>query len=43
MKKSPIFEKTYQDYLNQIANLNLKDLEDKLGIQVRESKAIIAF
>jgi hypothetical protein len=40
---SPIFEKTYQVYLAQIANLNLKDLKDRLGIQVREGKAIIPF
>ena len=43
MKKSPIFEKTYKDYLNRIASLNLKDFEDKLGIQVAEDKAIIPF
>ncbi len=43
MKKSPIFEKTYQDYLTRIADLNLKDFEDKLGIQVSEGKAIIPF
>ena len=43
MKKSLIFEKTYQDYLARIANLDFKDFEDKLGIQVSEGKAIIPF
>ena len=42
-EKSPIFEKTYKDYLAQIAGLDLKELEDKLGIQVSEGKAIILF
>jgi hypothetical protein len=31
MKKSPVFEQTYKDYLTRIAGLNLKDFEDKLG------------
>lgn len=43
MKKSPIFEKTYKDYLTRIAELNLKQLEDKLGIQVSGNNAIIPF
>lgn len=43
MKRSPIFEKTYKDYLSQIADLDLKALEDKLGIQVFEGKATIPF
>jgi hypothetical protein len=43
MKKSPIFEKTYKDYLTRVADLNLKKLENKLGIQVSGNKAIIAF
>jgi hypothetical protein len=41
--KSPIFEKTYQDYLSRIAGLDLKALDAKLGIQVSEGKAIIPF
>jgi hypothetical protein len=41
MDKSPIFQKTYQDYLAQIADLDLKSLEDELGIQVAEGKALI--
>ena len=41
--KSPIFEKTYQDYLAQIGGLDLNALQDKLGIQVYEGKAIIPF
>ena len=40
-EKSSIFEKTYKDYLTRICNLNLKEFEDKLGIQVSEGKAII--
>ena len=43
MEISPIFEKTYQDYLAQIGGLDLNALEDKLGIQVSEGKAIIPF
>ena len=43
MEKSPIFEKTYQDYLTQIADLDLKSLEGKLGIQISESAALIPF
>jgi hypothetical protein len=43
MEKSPIFEKTYQDYLTQIADLDLKPIEDILGIQVVGDKAIIHF
>ncbi len=43
MEKSPIFEKTYKNYLSQIARLDLETLEDKLGIQVSEGKAIIPF
>ena len=42
-QKSPIFEKTYQDYLTQIADLDLKEFEEKLGIQVTEGSAIIPF
>ena len=41
--KAPIFEKTYQDYLAQIGGLDLNALQDKLGIQVSEGKAIIPF
>jgi hypothetical protein len=43
MERSPIFEKTYKDYLARIADLNLKKLEGKLGIQVAGNKAIISF
>jgi hypothetical protein len=43
MEKSPIFEKTYHDYLTRIADLDLKNFEDKLGIRVSESKAVIPF
>ena len=41
MDKSPIFDKTYQDYLSQIADLDLKSIKDKLGIQVADGKVII--
>jgi hypothetical protein len=43
MERSPIFEKTYNDYLTRIADLNFKALKDKLGIRVNENKAIIPF
>ena len=42
-QKSPIFEKTYQDYLTQIAELDLKSLEDRLGIQVDDGKALVPY
>lgn len=42
-EKSTIFEKTYKDYLAQVAKLDLKELQDKLGIQVTEDKAVIPF
>ena len=43
MKKSPIFEKTYQGYLTQIADLDFTKLEDLLGIQASGNGAIINF
>ena len=42
-QKSSIFEKTYQDYLTRIADLDLKEFEEKLGIQVAEGNAVIPF
>ena len=42
-QKSSIFEKTYQDYLTRIADLDLKSLADTLGIQISEDKAHIPF
>ena len=41
--KSPIFEKTYQNYLTRIGSLDLNALQDKLGIQVSRGRAIITF
>ena len=41
--KSPIFEKTYLDYLERIGGVDLAALGDKLGIRVSEGKAIIPF
>ena len=43
MEKSPIFEKTYKDYLARVAKLDLKELQDRLGIQVTQGKAVIPF
>ena len=43
MQKSPIFEKTYQDYLAQIADLDFTELEDLLGLQASGNGAIINF
>jgi hypothetical protein len=37
----PVFEQTYRYYLGQIAELNLKDFQDVLGIHVHENEAII--
>ena len=36
-----VFKETYSNYLNQISQLNLKDIEEKLGIQVYENEAIV--
>ncbi|MCJ7772936.1 MAG: DUF3786 domain-containing protein [Desulfobacterales bacterium] len=36
-----VFEQTYKHYLKQISRLNLKDLEEKLGIEVYENEAVI--
>jgi hypothetical protein len=36
-----VFKETYSNYLNQISQLNLKDLEEKLGMQVYENEAIV--
>ena len=41
MEKSPIFEKTYRDYLTQIADLDLKSLADTLGIKISGDNALI--
>jgi hypothetical protein len=43
MEKSPIFDKTYKDYLALVAKLDFKELQDRLGIQVTEGKAVIPF
>ena len=39
--KSSIFEKTYEDYLNQIARVDLGSVEEKLGVKVEGSEVII--
>lgn len=36
-----IFEKTYKDYISQIAAIDLKSIEDRLGIQVEGNEATI--
>ncbi len=40
-ENSPIFEKTYRDYLAQISGIDLKSVAEKLGIDIRKDEAII--
>lgn len=40
---SEIFEKHYEDYCKQIAELNLESIQDILGIEVKNGKAAIPF
>lgn len=38
-----VFEKTYRSYLEQIAEIDFKSLEKKLGLQVEENNAKVTF
>ncbi|MBW1841169.1 MAG: DUF3786 domain-containing protein [Deltaproteobacteria bacterium] len=40
---SSVFEETYKKYMGQIANLNFKSIEAKLGIRVEADTATIPF
>jgi hypothetical protein len=39
--KSSIFDKTYRDYISQVAAMDLKSVGEKLGVQVKGSDVII--
>ena len=43
MERAEIFEKIYRDYLKQVSNLNLKRIEDKLGLTVDGHEAVVPF
>ena len=39
--KNPVFEKTYKDYLAQVAGIDLKQIEQKLGVEVQGNDVTI--
>ncbi|UCF82763.1 MAG: DUF3786 domain-containing protein [Desulfobacteraceae bacterium] len=41
--KASIFEKTYKDYIAQVAGIDLKSIEQKLGVQVEGNEITIPF
>ena len=41
--KAPVFEKIYQDYLARVADLDLTEKQDLLGIRVDEQAVFIPF
>ena len=41
--KSEIFEKTYNDYLAQIANVDTISIKDRLGLKTEDNQIIIPF
>lgn len=40
-ENSPIFEKIYSDYLEQISGINLKSVAGKLGIDIHGDEAVV--
>jgi len=40
-EKSPAFEKTYREYLAQVAKLDFQSIAEKLGIQIQGDEVII--
>jgi hypothetical protein len=40
---SPVFKETYKNYLDQVAGLEFKSLETKLGIRAEKDKLVIPF
>jgi hypothetical protein len=40
-EKSPAFEKTYRDYLAQVAKLDIQSITEKLGVQIEGDEVII--
>ncbi len=41
--RSPVFEETYKKYLKQIAGIEFKPLEEKLGVKTEKDDVIIPF
>lgn len=39
--QSPVFEKTYQGYLKQITTIDVRSIQEKLGVQVEGNTTII--
>ena len=39
--KNSVFEKTYKDYIAQVAGIDFKSIEQKLGVQVEGNEIII--
>jgi hypothetical protein len=39
--QSPIFEKTYQEYLKQITKIDVRSIQEKLGVQLEGNATII--
>jgi len=42
-EKSTVFEKTYRDYLSQVAGLDFGSMQERLGITVHDKEAIVPF
>jgi hypothetical protein len=41
--KSPVFEETLKNYLDQVSQTEFKSLEDKLGVEVGKDEVIVPF
>jgi hypothetical protein len=41
--QSPVFEETYNDYLNRIAGIDLESVTARLGVTLQDDEAIIPF
>lgn len=41
--RSPVFEETYKKYLGQIAGIEFKSLEEKLGVKAEKDNVMIPF
>ena len=39
--QSPVFEKTYKDYLEQIAKMDVRSIKEKLGVEVQGNDTVI--
>jgi len=41
--KSPVFEETLKNYLDQVSQIEFKSLEDKLGVEVEKDEVMVPF